>query len=311
MLKLRTYQFKKILQKEQCEAVIGCTGDLFDPPAAFLASKELGIPFILYTFDFYSRQWTHPVLREFSEKHEKKIVTHAAQIIVANECMREEYQKRYGVPTTVIHNPSDLAEYEKNVQGIDLKKPGTPIIVYTGAVYEAHFSAFHNLISAIEKTGIPSLKLHVYTPQSPSYLKRNDITGPVEIHEHRPNSEMPTIQREADILFLPLAFNSPFPEIIKTSAPGKIGEYLASKRPILVHAPKNSFISWYFKKYECGLVVDEDNPTKLAQGIEHLLTDTRLQKILTDNAYERAHVDFSVTNTQRIFNKLIHRTITG
>ena len=58
ILKLRIYQVKKILQKEQCKVVIGCTGDLFDPPAAFLAAKELGIPFILYTFDFYSRQWT-------------------------------------------------------------------------------------------------------------------------------------------------------------------------------------------------------------------------------------------------------------
>ena len=42
-------------------------------------------------------------------------------------------------------------------------------IVYTGAIYEAHFTAFHNLIAAIEKTGIPNLKLHIYTPQSISY----------------------------------------------------------------------------------------------------------------------------------------------
>jgi glycosyltransferase involved in cell wall biosynthesis len=119
---------------------------------------------------------------------------------------------------------------------------------------------------------------------------------------------IPDIQRNAGFLFLPLAFDSPFPEIIKTSAPGKIGEYLASRRPILVHAPKNSFISWYFKKHQCGLVVDDNDPTKLAQGIEHLLADTKLQKKLADNAYVRAEVDFSLENACRIFSEVICKT---
>ena len=78
---------------------------------------------------------------------------------------------------------------------------------------------------------------------------------------------MPGIQRNADILFLPLAFNSPYPEIIKTSSPGEIGEYLAGKKPILVHAPSDSFISWYFRKYNCGCVVDDDDSEKLAAAI--------------------------------------------
>ena len=116
ILKLRIYQVKRILEKEQCRVVIGCTGDLFDPPAAFFAGKELGIPFILYTFDFYSRQWIHPVLREFSEKKEREMINGHSQVIVPNECMRQEYFQKYGIEATVIHNPFDLAEYERNAK---------------------------------------------------------------------------------------------------------------------------------------------------------------------------------------------------
>ncbi|PKL70324.1 MAG: hypothetical protein CVV30_02905 [Methanomicrobiales archaeon HGW-Methanomicrobiales-1] len=306
LLKLRIYQFKKILQKEQCKVIIGCTGDLFDPPAAFFAGKELGIPFVLYTFDFYSRQWTHPVLMEFSEKKEREMLAGASQVIVPNEYMETEYFQKYGIQAMVIYNPFDLAEYERNA---DRNKPsisGDLKIVYTGAIYDAHFTAFHNLISAIKKTGIPNLKLHIYTPQSISYLKNNNISGPVEIHKNLPNNQMPGVQCDADILFLPLAFNSPYPEIIKTSAPGKIGEYLAAKKPVLVHAPSDSFISGYFKKHHCGCVVDEDNSGKLAQAIIRLLQDTDMQRTFSKNAYSRAREDFDLLVAQKKIYDLLN-----
>jgi glycosyltransferase involved in cell wall biosynthesis len=311
LLNVRKLQIKKILKKELCDIAIACTGDLLDPPATFLACKELGIPFVLYTFDYYSHQWTHPPLRSFAEKYEKEIITGAQEIIVPNECMSEEYRKKYGAHATVVHNPFDLIEYEKNAS-IHKGKEGTGgepeeiNIVYTGAIYDAHFTAFHNLIAAIEKMGIRSLKLHIYTPQSISYLKKNNITGPVEIHKHLPNNQMPGIQRDADILFLPLAFNSDIPAVIRTSAPGKIGEYLAAKKPILVHAPPESFISWYFRKYNCGCVVDEDDPKKLAMEITRILRDPEKQKIYSENAYSRAKEDFDLPIAQKRFNNLFN-----
>jgi len=117
---------------------------------------------------------------------------------------------------------------------------------------------------------------------------------------------MPGVQRGADILFLPLAFNSPYPEIIKTSAPGKIGEYLAAKKPILVHAPSDSFISWYFRKYNCGLVVDEADPEKLAQEIIRLLSNTEMQKLYSENAYSRAKDDFNLPVAQKKFHNFLN-----
>jgi glycosyltransferase involved in cell wall biosynthesis len=309
ILKNRVRQVKKILTKEKVEVVVVCTGDLFDPPAVFLASRELGIPFILYGFDYYSHQWTTPVTKSFAEEYEREILSGAKHIIVPNECMAEEYFRRYGIRPVVIHNPFDREEYEKNSSpqknGIvsRMEISDNVSIVYTGAIYDAHFTAFQNLIAAIPKTGIPQLRLHIYTPQSAGMLQSHGISGPVVIHKSRQNHEMPDIQMSADILFLPLAFNSPYPEIIRTSSPGKIGEYLAAKKPVLVHAPAESFIAWFFLKNHCGEVVSECDPDMLALSIVRLVRDEPYRQELIHNAYRLAMDDFNAISARtRILN---------
>ncbi|PKL65055.1 MAG: hypothetical protein CVV32_05780 [Methanomicrobiales archaeon HGW-Methanomicrobiales-3] len=305
LLKIRTYQIKKIIQREKCSVLIGCTGELFDPPATCRAAKELGISFYLYAFDLYSSQFSDPHLAAFSKKREQEMMQYADRIIVPNECMQKIYYQKYGVNATVIHNPCDIEEYERFASSVSIPASQGKKIVYTGGIYDAHFSAFHNLLAAIDMTGIADMKLHIYSPQSPRYLKKNGICGPVIIHEHLPNNQVPAIQRDADILFLPLAFNSPYPEVIKTSAPGKTAEYLLAKKPILVHAPADSFISWYFRKYTCGYVVDEDDKEKLSSCIINIFKDDPEMTRIAENAYSRGIVDFNLTSMSKRFHDLI------
>ncbi len=307
LLRLRIYQYKRIIRANKCSVVVGCTGDLLDPPAAFFASRALNLPFILYAFDYYSRQWPDPFLRSFADEQEKTIVHEAAGIIVPNECLGKEFSRRYGVIPTVIHNPFDRSGYEKNIYALPDagENSAEKTIVYTGAVYEAHYSAFRNLIEAIKSTGIPGLALHLYTPQSEAHLEMNGITGPVVIHRNLPNDRMPGIQRRADLLFLPLAFASEYPDIIRTSAPGKIGEYLASGTPVLVHAPKDSFVSWFFSRYQCGMVVNDDDPAPLSEALKILLSDCGLRETITRNACERAGSDFDARNAREKFENLV------
>ena len=306
LLRLRIHQYKRILRAENCTAVVGCTGDILDPPAAFFASRDLNLPFVLYAFDYYSRQWPDPLLRSFADVYEETIVKGAEGIIVPNECLGEEYQQRYGVHTTVIHNPFEISDYEKNINTSSPEKDQTEKqIVYTGAVYEAHYSAFRNLISAMKKARIPGLKLHIYTYQSDVHLETNNIAGPVVIHKHLPNARMPDIQRRADLLFLPLAFGSEYPDIIRTSAPGKIGEYLAAGTPVLVHAPKDSFVSWFFSRNQCGMVISDNDPEPLSKAIELLLSDGELCRTMTKNACLIARTDFDARYAREKFIKLL------
>jgi len=290
-----------VVKREKCGAILACSGDIIDLPAGYLASRWIGVPFYAYIFDYYSYQWTRRPYRFFARRVEPIVLKGAAGVIVPNEFLRDEYRRRYQVEPMVIHNPCEVAEID---EGYDVPWPagtGEIKIVYTGAVYHAHFDAFRNLIAAIQLLGRSDVRLHLYTAQPPKELERENICGPIVYHNHLSPSHVFQVQQRADILFLPLAFNSTIPEVIKTSAPGKMGEYLASRRPVLVHAPADSFACWYFKEHRCGVVVDRSEPAMLAQAIRRILDDADLRQRLRKNAHTRAQADFSLDVAQAEF----------
>jgi glycosyltransferase involved in cell wall biosynthesis len=303
----RARRITEIMRSERCEAVVACTGgDMLNLPAGYIAGRRLGVPFYAYMFDDYANQL--PSMKRLARSIEPLMLKKAAGIIAPNEFMRDELRGRYGVEAEIIRNPCDILQYEDAASSADACDDGDNEIkiVYTGGVYAAHYDAFRRLIAAIKLLGRPDVKLHIYTLDSLSVLKEEGICGPcVVFKKYQKLSNMARVQRRADILFLPLAFDSPFPELIKTSAPGKTGELLAARKPILVHAPPDSFVAWYFRKHECGLVVDESDPVKLAQGIERILSDEELRQSLGERAWARARGDFSAAIARAKFAQLL------
>jgi glycosyltransferase involved in cell wall biosynthesis len=309
----RARRIAAIVRREGCRAVVGCTGgrDLLDLPSAYLASRMAGVPFYPYYFDDYYYQWAAIAHwkaldgRFIARRLESALVRGAERVIVPNEFMGAELRRRYGVEATVIHNPCDVPEGAGASDGEPSIPGGEVRVVYTGAVYDAHYDAFLNLVEALKLLGRPDVKLHVYTAHSHSELAGRGIRGPVVYHDHMALSAVTAVQRQADVLFLPLAFESPYPELVRTSAPGKLGEYLAAGRPVLAHAPPDSFVAWYFRRHGCGLVVEEKDPRELASAIERVLGDAALRKSLGARASVQAQSDFSVPAAREKFFALI------
>jgi len=143
------------------------------------------------------------------------------------------------------------------------------------------------------------LSLHAYTPRSQAELARAGVRGErLVLHAPRGPSEIPAIQRGAGLLFLPLAFHSPYPELVRTSATTKMGEYMAARRPVLVHAPEDSFVSWYFREHRCGVVVDRDDPAALAVALAAVLADEASQAEMIERGWERVRSDFRVESAR-------------
>jgi glycosyltransferase involved in cell wall biosynthesis len=301
----RARQIARIAREERCCLLIGCSGDLYDLPATRLAGRWVGIPVIPYFFDDYVYQWTG-ARRAIAHYLESCFLRGVRDAIVPNESLEEEYWRRRGVRATVIRNPCpvpDLAELDRVPRCFD---PGTENIVYSGAVYRAHYDAFRNLVAAIRLADREDVRLHVFTAQSREELAGNGIAGPFVVHHpHVDVALVPAILRQADILFLPLAFRSPIPEVVRTSCPGKTGEYLSAARPILVHAPGDSFVSNYFRKYGCGMVVDRDDPGALSDAIKTLLPESEATREMAARAREMAKRDFSIETEGARFRGLI------
>jgi glycosyltransferase involved in cell wall biosynthesis len=305
-------QITEIVKHEGCNAVVAFSGDVTHLPAAWLASRRTGVPFFAYVVDHYShREWVSPAAAVWARRLEPFLMKKADRVIVLNEALRDDLRERFGVEAAVIYNSFDLSPYERAIEEQVEPVDGVKI-VFTGDVYEAHYDAFRNLLMAIERLERPDVKIHVYTSRSVDQLAEKGLCGPIVCHEPLALEEMPRVQREADILFLPLAFDSPYPGVIRTSAPTKMGEYLAARRPILVHAPADSFIAGYFRHHECGVVVDQLDPSALAQAIERVLDDADLRQRLSARAWDRARDDFSIDVAREKFMSLLeHRPAAG
>lgn len=301
-------RFVKIFKKESIDVVIACSGSLVDLPSSYIACKYLNIELYPYFFDYYKYQQRFKILRIFAGFFEKLIINSSKSIIVPNEMTYKLYKQEYGIEGVVIHNPCDISKYSATKERvIDHEKRIR--IVYTGDIYTAQIDAFKNLVFAVKELRQKSLdlKIDLYTNENSKRFIIDSIEGIEDIEDivifnsYVNPSVVHRIHIDADILFLPLSFKSTYPiEVINTSAPGKTGEYLASGRLILVHAPKGSFLSWYFRKYKCGAVVDVYDHKKLAYALEQLISDKKLQKEYMKNAKIRAN-DFDLKKIRNNF----------
>lgn len=293
------------VRRERCGAVVAAPDRIEDLPLAYLVSRLAGARFYPYLFDDYTTKWRHPSEQAFARRIEPFLLKHAAGVIVPNEHLGEELRRRHGIAATVVRNPCDVPAYASNQRGAmdDLGHPAA--IVFTGAVYHAHYDAFRHLLEAIGMLGAGAASLHLHTPSEPALLAAEGLTGPIVFHPHAAAASVPAIQQRADVLFLPLAFDSPYPELVRTSAPAKMAEYLAARRPILAHAPADSFVSSYVRRHECGLVVDERDPAALAHALERLLSDGALRERISNAAWERACADFHPDRARAALAELV------
>lgn len=291
-IQFRSGQIAKLIRERESAVTIACSGDIADLPAAWLASKQTGCAFIPYMFDDYLEQWAfQSPLRRLAAALERRFIADAAKVIVPNEFLRREYQDRYGLgdKLVVINNPwlSDAPP----PSGEAVRHEGAKRIVYTGSIYHVHFDAFANLCKALGLLG-GAATLDIYSATPPDILTANGLDGFVH-HGHVDDRTSAAVQRDADILFLPLAFRSSAQAVIRTSAPGKMGEYLSSGRPLLIHAPADSYIAWYGREHDCAEVVTEQEPGALAAAARRLLTQPEHVARLVANAKARAQADFS------------------
>lgn len=269
---------------------VGCSGSPFDLPAASLAARWARRPLVAWLFDDPVFQWapdTGPGYRAFARWCERRWAPRAAAVIAPNETMAEDFAARHpGLrPAFVVRNPAADAAFG-DAEGAGAPWPGTATILYTGSVYSAQADAMRNLVAALD--GLEGFRLVVHSAQSAAEIAALGIAGPaVEVRPALGHAATLEAQRRAEVLFLPLAFGAPIPEVIRSSAPAKASEYLASGRPALVHAPPGAFVGRMFGG-GAGLVVDAPDPAALRAALRRLRDGPGLRAALAAEAGRRA-----------------------
>lgn len=307
-------QLTRILRRTGCRGIVACTGDVHEFPAVWLAARRTKTDVFFHVFDWYQYKYATiggskgRFMRWLACRLERPLLRSATRVLVPNEFLQNEFRERYGIESTIIRNPTSFRpNATRNDCSLDrrYKESAAPIrIVYTGAVYDAHIDAFRNLFSAISKIGNSRIQLELYADETREMLERHGLRGTFRLYPRVSLEHVQEIQQRADILFLPLAFHSPYPEVIMTSAPGKLGDYLAAGRPILVHAPADSFVNWYFQKYRCGVTIPHHDSEVLEEALRRITESPETCDDLVANALRKS-LDFQSETVKEVFSEIV------
>lgn len=300
-------QAKKIIKKEKIELLLGYSDHGPALLSTYLLHKLTKKPYFLFFYDLYYKNkflLFHKILAYFLEP---KLFKNAEKIFVMSETLQNYYQKKYKREIILIRNSISIEKSKINLSSVSYFEPYK--IVFTGTIYWPQIDAIKNLIKAIMELKEIKVQLWLYTPHTKEFLNKQGIFENEKIFFTEGFSkEMSNIQRTAHVLFVPLSFKTRYHILINTSSPGKTCEYLISGRPILIHAPKGSYISEYAKKYNFALVVDEDDVEKLKKAIIMLIKDKEFVKKITNNAWQTAILNHDAKVNSQKFQEFFKKS---
>jgi glycosyltransferase involved in cell wall biosynthesis len=275
-----------IIRTERVQNILATTYGGYEV-AALILHKIMRKKLFVYLFDIYEESQLSFWGKFKARLTEPPLLKSASRVFVMSEPLQEHIKKKYGdsVRTTFLPHALDTQfKFRENIASPSAHKTKAFTIIYTGMIYEAHYDSVVNMSNVVNSFPEGEMVFEIYTPRPKEALTKRGICGKNITQRFVSLEEMPNILQKADVLFLPFAFNSPYPLVIHTASPGKIAEYLAAARPILVHAPEYAYISSYAKSGGFGLVVDKPDPISLRNALIRLRDDKNLREELVRNA---------------------------
>lgn len=247
---------------------------------AYQAAKATHTDLTVLLLDVYAGNNYSFVKRVMATLFEGRLLRFARTVIVTNEKTRTRYARSYGIdPVVLPHGVSSPS-------GDPYRQAQGQSIVFAGSIYWAQRDAIGNLVSALRQLPEARLTLLTDASQAEVGVLRGRSTQ-VEARYVRAD-DVAAWYAQADVLFLPLSFGRDARHVIQTASPGKLAEYLAAGIPILVHAPRDSFVAEDATLHGWGLVVDSPGEDRLVAALRALFADEALRRRLVSRATEVA-----------------------
>lgn len=302
----------RIVRRERCAAVLVSSTPAPDLPAAWLASIALGIPLIPYLLDDWRHLVAagHPAVAGLAAMIEPLVLARSAAVMAISPLLAAELERDWGIATDVVSHPLPIGtslEQRPTMRPWPARS-GEIRLVFTGQVYDAHFDALATILRALEQPGLEQVTLHLYSSGA-ERLEGRGIEGRFVVHQPVPPDELAEVQRNADILLLPLGFDTPYPEIVRTALPTKTVDYVVSGRPILIYGPPNSYVAMLARNEGAGGLVAEPDSRAVAREIRRVIEDASYRQELVDGAWATAQRYHSPKVTTARFREVIDRVI--
>ena len=269
---------KKYLEEHPVDLIVS-TGP---PQSMHLIGRRLalatGIPWIAdfrdpWTKIFYFKHLSMTRATEkWHKKMEKKVLDDATVVVAVSPLVQQEFQAMTQTPVELITNGFDECDFDakgshKAEGGPDqdfcithtglFAADGNPTVLWE-VLAEKYCSdgAFHK-----------ALKINLIGKTDDSILAALDTVGLSEAVNnigYLPHSEAVEQQRNASLLILPLRKEPEYKAVL----PGKLFEYLASRRPVLGIGQPDGAMAMILKQTQTGTVIDWEDRDAIKQFID-------------------------------------------
>lgn len=275
---------KNIVKREKINLLIAISDGGFSFLTTIIISILTKRPYILFLFDIYKGN-NIAQNKFFTKTLESIAFKKATKIIVTNEGTKRYYENIYQeIKDIEIINNSIVFEPYSNLSPNTNKENGNINLVFTGNIYWPQESAVEDVLQLVKNNNNLKIDFTIYCPNPPTRIVSEYKNTPNIKICSAPQAEMPRIQNEADILLLPLSWDTPSPKVIETATPGKLTDYLISGKPILIYAPDYAYITEYGNKFNFAAVVNKRSEEALIEAINKITNNQDYRDNLVNNA---------------------------
>lgn len=269
---------KKYLEEHPVDLIVS-TGP---PQSMHLIGRRLalatGIPWIAdfrdpWTKIFYFKHlsMTHAT-EKWHKKMEKKVLDDATVVVAVSPLVQQEFQAMTQTPVELITNGFDECDFAADGSR---KAEGGPeqdfCITHTGLfAADGNPTVLWDVLAekcCADDAFRKALKVKLIGKTDDSILSALNATGLSEAVNnigYLPHSEAVEQQRKASLLILPLRKEPEYKAVL----PGKLFEYLASRRPILGIGQPDGAMAMILNDTHTGVVLDWEDKEALKQYID-------------------------------------------
>ena len=231
---------------------------------------------------------------------QNRIFNSSDKIFVMSQGMKDLYKQKYNIETIPI-----LHSFSENIDKNNSKNILENSIFWGGSIYLIN----KETVKRIHKACLDlNFKLTLSAANKKENLEKMGF-------EYKNINILPFLSRDEYIknisnqraLLLSIDWpdeSSVHKDELATIFPTKTIEYLISGRPIIVHCPKEYFLSKFFKKYECGIVINQRDIQKIKDKISSALVNKKKLDEIIENAYN-ASKQFHISNVKSAFESEI------
>lgn len=234
--------------------------------------KQFSLSPVYWLFRFGLRRWM---------RHTVSIAD--LQYCISN-VQKADYDKAFSCECKVLTKFADFCE-----EPLLKDHHGTPFqMIFTGNISSGRWKSLAILVKILEKINCDGMKaqLHIYTatPLTQKMEKALNRGGSSIVMGSVPASQIPEIQRAADMLVHVEAMDLKNRLVVRQSFSTKIVDYMKAARPILAVGPKNVASIDHLIKNNCAITAD--NKAELEQKLRSILENPSELNRVVKNAYE-------------------------